>query len=134
MSLKDCRIIDLPTYADARGKLSVVEGERHLPFEIKRVYYLYQIAAQAARGEHGHIALQQLMVAIAGSFTVTLDDGTASQRYTLDSPDRGLYICPMIWRTLEDFSHDAVCMVFASERHDEGDYIRDYDAFLRATR
>lgn len=132
MSLKDCRLIDLPRITDPRGNLTFVEGNRHVPFEIKRVYYLYDVPGGSHRAAHGHKKLHQLMIAMSGSFDVTLDDGTDKTKYHLNRSYYGLYIPPMLWRDLDNFSSGSVCMVLASEYFDEADYYRNYDDFVRA--
>lgn len=132
MPTENCKIIQLPKIADARGSLSFVEGDRHIPFGIERIYYLYDMPDGAERGAHAHKALQQLIVAIAGSFEVVLDDGKSQRTFVLDRPDQGLYVCPMMWRELGSFSAGAVCMVLASQKYDENDYFRSYEAFLEA--
>ena len=104
MPISDCKIIDLPKITDMRGNLSFIEGGRHVPFDIRRVYYLYDVPGGASRGGHGHKKLYQLMIAISGSFTVLLDDGVQHKTYTLNRPYEGLIICPMIWRELDNFS------------------------------
>ena len=129
-----CHIIQLPKLSDCRGKLSFVEGKHHIPFEIQRVYYLYDVPAGSKRGAHGHKKLQQLMIPLAGSFSITLDDGINKKSFHLTKSWEGLYISPMIWRELNDFSIDAVCLVLASDYYDEKDYFRDYSQFLEATR
>ena len=134
MRLSDCQLIDLPRIGDPRGNLSFLEGERHVPFAIKRVYYLYNVPVGAERGGHAHKGLQQLILAMAGSFDVCLDDGHEKRRIRLDRPDQGVYVCPMIWRTLENFSPASVCLVLASLPYDEADYYRDYAKFLAATK
>lgn len=129
-----CRIIELPRFADARGSLGVIEAGVHTSFAIKRVYYLYDVPSGQKRGSHAHLALHQLIVAMSGSVEVVLDDGRQKQRFRLERPDQGLYICPMIWRRLENFSLAAVCVVLASEHFQEDDYIHDYaDFVLRAS-
>lgn len=128
--LSDCKIIDLPKIADPRGNLTFVEGGRHVPFDIRRVYYLYDVPGGAARGGHAHKALHQLIVAMSGSFDVLLDDGREKRRFHLNRSYFGLYICPMIWRELDNFSSGAVCMVLASNLYEASDYYRDYDLFL----
>jgi dTDP-4-dehydrorhamnose 3,5-epimerase-like enzyme len=133
MPLKDCRIIDLPIISDQRGNLTFIEGDRHVPFDIKRVYYLYDVPGGSERGSHGHKTLSQLMVAMSGSFDVTLDDGREKQTFHLNRSYYGLYIPPMMWRGLDNFSTGAVSMVLASAHYDENDYIRDYDEFLKLT-
>ena len=131
--LNDCRLIDLPRISDPRGNLSFIEGGGHVPFDIKRVYYLYDVPQGADRGSHAHRALHQFFIPMAGVFDVELEDGRARQTFHLDRPDVGLYVCPMMWRRLDNFSAGAVCLVLASERYDERDYIRDYDEFSRLT-
>ncbi len=132
MAVGDCRLIDLPRINDPRGDLSFVEGGRHMPFDIRRVYYLYNVPSDAERGAHGHRALEQLIIPIAGSFEVELDDGRERRCVRLDHPARGLYVCPMIWRDLRSFSAGAIALVLASLVYDEADYFRDYQAFLEA--
>jgi dTDP-4-dehydrorhamnose 3,5-epimerase-like enzyme len=132
MSLEDCRIIELPKIVDSRGNLTFVEGGNHIPFDIKRVYYLYDVPGGATRAAHGHKALHQLMICMSGAFDVTLDDGRHKQKFHLNRSYYGLYIPPMIWRDLDNFSTGAVCMVLASEIYDEADYFRNYEDFLSA--
>lgn len=132
MGLKDCRIIELPKIADQRGNLTFIEGGgRHVPFEIKRVYYLYDVPGGAERGGHAHKALHQLIIAMSGSFDVVLDDGREKCTFHLNRSYYGLYVCPMIWRELNNFSSGSVSMVLASNLYDEADYYRNYDDFLR---
>jgi dTDP-4-dehydrorhamnose 3,5-epimerase-like enzyme len=132
-SLSDCRIIELPKITDPRGNLTFIEGGgRHVPFDIKRVYYLYDVPGGAERGGHGHKALHQLIIAMSGSFDVVLDDGREKKRFHLNRSYYGLYVCPMIWRELDNFSSGSVCMVLASNLYDEDDYYRDYTTFQRA--
>lgn len=132
MSLSDVHIIELPVIADARGNLTFVEGNEHIPFDIKRVYYLYDVPGGAARGGHAHKNLQQIIIALSGSFDVLLDDGFDTKTYTLNRAFQGLYLSNMIWRELDNFTSGAVCMVLASERYDENDYYRDYEEFIEA--
>lgn len=134
MTIEDCRIIPLPKISDPRGNLTFVEGSRHVPFDIKRVYYLYDVPGGATRAAHGHRKLQQLMIAMSGSFDVVLDDGRIKQRFHLNRSYMGLYIPPMMWRDLDNFSSGSVCMVLASTPYDESDYFRDYESFLEAAR
>lgn len=132
MPLSDCRIIELPKITDARGNLTFIEGGNHIPFDIQRVYYLYDVPGGAERGGHAHKGLSQLIVAMSGSFDVILDDGIDKRRVHLNRSYYGLYVCPMIWRELDNFSSGSVCMVLASNRYDEADYYRDYDEFKQA--
>jgi hypothetical protein len=132
VNLAACKIIDLPKIADPRGNLTFIEGCRHVPFDIKRVYYLYDVPGGAERGGHAHKDLRQLIVALSGSFDVVLDDGSEKKRFHLNRSYYGLYVCPMIWRELDNFSSASVCMVLASNFYDEADYYRDYQQFLQA--
>ena len=132
MSLGDCRIIQLPKIVDSRGNLTFVEGGNHIPFDIKRVYYLYDVPGGASRAAHGHKALHQLMICMSGAFDVTLDDGRDKQKFHLNRSYYGLYIPPMIWRDLDNFSTGAISMVLASDIYDEADYFRNYEDFLAA--
>lgn len=131
-SLDDCRVIDLPRINDPRGNLTFIEGERHVPFEIRRVYYLYDVPGGAERGGHAHRDLHQLIIAMSGSFDVLLDDGSQTKRFHLNRSYTGLYVCPMIWRALDNFSSGSVSMVLASNLYDAGDYYRDYNEFVLA--
>ena len=130
MSLKDCYRIEFPKISDPRGNLSYVEGGRHIPFDIRRVYYLYDVPGGAHRGGHAHRALHQLIVAMSGSFDVLLDDGNEKARFHLNRSYYGLYVCPMVWRELDNFSSGAVCLVLASRHYDESDYLRDYSEYI----
>ena len=132
MSLQDCIITDLPKIADPRGNLTFVEGGRHVNFDIKRVYYLYDVPGGAERGGHAHKDLHQLIIAMSGSFDITLDDGREKKRIHLCRSYYGLYVCPMIWREMDNFSSGAVCLVLASNTYDEADYFRDYGDFMKA--
>lgn len=129
--LSDCKVIELPRINDPRGNLTFVEAEKHISFEIKRVYYLYDVPGGAERGGHAHKGLQQLIIAMSGSFDVTLDDGKDKKKFHLNRSYNGLYVCPMIWRELDNFSSGSVCMVLASNLYDEDDYYRDYSEFIR---
>ena len=131
-NIENCRIIDLPIITDPRGNLTFIEAGRHIPFLIKRVYYLYDVPGGSRRAAHGHKSLYQLMIAMSGSFDVTLDDGSRKKRFHLNRSYNGLLITPMIWRDLDNFSSGSVCMVLASEHFDESDYYRDYGDFLKA--
>jgi len=132
MSLAECRFIELPIIHDPRGNLTFIEGGRHLSFEIKRVYYLYDVPGGAERGGHAHRNMHQLIIAMSGSFDVILKDGTEQKRFHLNRSYFGLYVCPMIWRELDNFSSGSVCLVLASNLYEEDDYLRDYNAFLQA--
>src|ERR1700737_925016 len=132
MSLSDCEIIALPKITDPRGNLTFIEAGHHVPFEIKRVYYLYDVPGGAERGGHAHKGLHQLIIAMSGSFDVILDDGAKKQRFHLNRSYFGLYVCPMIWREIDNFSSGSVCMVLASNLYDEGDYYRNYEEFIQA--
>ena len=128
----DCTVIELDRHhSDRKGNISVVENGRDVPFDVKRAYYLYDVPGGESRGGHAHKELRQLIIAASGSFSVTLDDGHVKRTFTLNRPYQGLYVVPEIWRTLDDFSSGAVCLVLASERYDEQDYIRDYQEFLK---
>jgi len=129
-----CQIIKFPKISDPRGNLTFVEGLRHVPFEIRRVYYLYDVPGGETRGGHAHKKLQQATIAIAGSFDVVLDDGHSRKTVSLNRSYYGVYIPRMIWRELVNFSSGSVCLVLASEPYEREDYIRDYDDFLRAAR
>lgn len=133
MSIHDCKIIELPRIVDtSRGALTHIEGGQHVPFEIRRVYYLYDVPGGATRGGHAHKKLQQLIIALSGSFSVDLDDGREKKTVSLNRSYYGLYVATMTWRELHDFSSGSVCMVLASEHYDESDYYRDYSDFHRA--
>lgn len=128
------REITLPQIRDARGDLTFVEGMEHIPFHIARVYYLYNVPAEAERGGHAHKELEQVIFALSGSFRIKVSDGIDTQEYWLRDPAKGLYINRLIWREMDAFSEGAVCMVLASHRYDEQDYYRDYEEFLDVVR
>ncbi len=132
MSIHDCKLLDLPKIHDPRGNLTFIESTVHVPFAIERVYYLYDVPGGSERGGHAHKELQQFIVAMSGSFDVVLDDGKEKKRVHLNRSYNGLYVCPMIWRELDNFSSGAVCMVLASTRFQEADYYRDYAEFMRS--
>lgn len=134
MKVADAKIIDIPKIEDRRGNLSVVEEFKNVPFHIARAYWLYDVPAGAMRGGHAHKRLKQLLIALSGSFTVTLDDGYEKRKILLNRPYQGLLIETGIWRTIDDFSSGAVCLVLASELYDESDYIYDYEEFLKYKR
>ena len=131
MTVDACKIIDLPKITDPRGNLTFVEGGCHVPFDIKRVYYLYDVPGGSERGGHAHKDLHQLIIAMSGSFDIILDDGVNKTKHHLARSYYGLYVCPMIWREINNFSSGAVCMVLASNKYDENDYYRDYGEFTR---
>lgn len=128
----DCTMVELDKHhSDRKGNISVVRNSKTIPFGIKRTYYLYDVPGGESRGGHAHRELSQLIVAASGSFTVTLDDGNVKRTFVLNRPYQGLYVVPGIWRTLDDFSSGAVCLVLASQGYDESDYIRNYNDFIR---
>jgi dTDP-4-dehydrorhamnose 3,5-epimerase-like enzyme len=129
MSIELCRLIDLPRIPEPRGNLTFIESGRHIPFDIKRVYYLYDVPGGASRAGHAHKKLQQVLVAMSGSFDVLLDDGCEKKKVHLNRSYFGLYIPSMIWREIDNFSSGAVCLALASEFYDESDYYREYSAF-----
>lgn len=126
----DCSMIELSKHHHEKGNISVIENNVTIPFEIKRTYYLYDIPGGESRGGHAHKELSQLIIAASGSFTVTLDDGKVKRTFTLNRPYQGLLVIPGIWRTLDDFSSGAVCLVLASHLYSEEDYLRDYQDFI----
>ncbi len=128
------RIIDLPVISDRRGDLTFVEGRNHVPFDIARVYYLYNVPVDSERGGHAHRQLQQVVFALSGSFCIRIDDGHATSEHWLRDPRKGLLINRLIWREMDSFSQGAVCMVLASHAYDESDYIRDHADFLATVR
>ena len=132
MQTNDHRIIELPRINDPRGNLTFIEASRHVPFDIKRVYYLYDVPGGATRAGHGHRKLEQLIIAMSGSFDVILDDGAERKRYHLNRSYYGLHVEPMMWREIENFSSGSVCMVLASEYYDAADYFYQYEDFINA--
>ncbi len=130
MSLRKCKLIQLPKITDSRGNLSFVESKRHIPFAIERIYYLYDVPGGAERGSHAHKNLHQFIIAMSGSFDIELDDGTDKQSYHLNRSHYGLYVCPKMWRNIDNFSSGSVCLVLASAPYSESDYIRNYSEFL----
>ncbi|RYE41860.1 MAG: WxcM-like domain-containing protein [Hyphomicrobiales bacterium] len=132
-SIDTCELLALPKISDPRGNLTFVESRRHIPFAIERVYYLYDVPQGSERGGHAHRALHQLLIATSGSFDVHLDDGRSKKTVHLNRSFQGLYVCPMIWREIDNFSSGAVCMVLASAYYDESDYYRNYPEFVKAT-
>jgi hypothetical protein len=132
MGVDDCKTIELPVIHRAEGNLTFVEANRHVPFDVQRVFYMYDVPGGASRGGHAHRALEQLIVAMSGSFEVVVDDGQDRRTILLNRSYDGLYLPPMIWRELVNFSSGSVCMVLASAYYDEADYYRDYDEFRAA--
>ncbi|WP_433259943.1 sugar 3,4-ketoisomerase [Actinosynnema sp. CS-041913] len=128
------RMVVLPQFTDLRGSLGVIESGKEIGFVVRRVYFMYGHQLGAARGAHAHRSLEQLVVALAGRFEVLVDDGRRRAEYRLAGPDRALYLGPMVWREMRNFSADSICLVLASHSYDEDDYCRDYDGFLREAR
>ena len=126
-----CEIISFPKIGDYRGNLTFIEGDEHVPFDIRRVYYIYDVPAGKSRGGHAHKKVHQVIIAISGSFDVIIDDGSERGKFTLNTPYVGLYIPNLVWRDIVNFSTGAVLMVLASEHYDENDYIRDYEEFRK---
>jgi dTDP-4-dehydrorhamnose 3,5-epimerase-like enzyme len=131
MNIDDCKVINLPKYSDPRGNLSVIEGGSHIPFDIKRVYYLYDIPGGSSRAGHGHKELQQLIIAMSGSFDVIVDDGNKRKKFHLNRSYYGLYIPKGMWREVENFSSGGVCLILASTLYDPSDYFYNYDEFKK---
>lgn len=127
----DVCMIDLPVISDPRGDLTFMEGGNHIPFDIKRVYYLYNVPVDSERGGHAHRELEQVVFALSGSFRMRVDDGSNKADVWLNNPRKGLYLRNMIWREMDSFSQGAVCMVLASQPYDEADYYRVYEEFIR---
>ena len=132
MSIESCTLVNLPKIADPRGNLTFIEGGRHVPFPIKRVFYLYDVPGGADRGGHALKQCHQFLIAMSGRFDVILDDGTEKKRIQLNRSYYGLYLPPMIWREMDNFSSGSVCLALASECYSEGDYFRDYSSFMNA--
>lgn len=127
------QIVDLPVIHDPRGNLTFIEGGSHIPFNIKRTYHIYDVPGGSERGAHAHKGLEQFIVAMSGSFDVNLDNGREQMTFHLNRSYYGLYVPPMHWRVIDNFSSGAVCLVLASETYSEDDYIRDYEEFRNAT-
>lgn len=132
MPLDDCKLIELPKIVDQRGNLTFIENSRHIPFDIKRVYYLYDVPGGADRGAHAHKSLHQFIVSMSGSFDVVLNDGRREKRFHLNRSYFGLYVCPMIWEYLDNFSSGSVCLVLTSTYFQESDYIREREEYFAA--
>ena len=129
--IKDCRIITLKKHHHANGNLTAVNNGVELPFELRRTFYIYDVPGGAERGGHSHYTCQEFIIAISGSFDVTVDDGNDKYTFTLNRPNQGLLVVPGIWRTLQNFSSGSVCLALASHHFDENDYVRDYNKFLK---
>jgi dTDP-4-dehydrorhamnose 3,5-epimerase-like enzyme len=133
-TLDDCKLVKLKKISDPRGNLTFIESKMDLQFAIKRIYYIYDVPSGEYRGAHAHKCLEQLMIAVSGSFDVTIDDGKSKKVINLNNPAIGLYITKMIWREMNNFSAGSVCLVLASDHYYEYDYIRNYDEFLKMKR
>lgn len=131
MSIHDCRIIDLPKITDPRGNLTFIEGKNHIPFEIKRVFYLYDVPGGETRAGHSNKESEQFIIAMSGSFNVIVDDGFAKKVFPLNRAYYGLYLPTMVWREIDNFSSGAVCLVLSSSLYSADDYIREYSDFLK---
>ncbi len=134
MAIDDCRIIELPRINDSRGNLTFLESENHLPFDFARIFYLYDVPGGSTRAGHALKTCEQFIVAISGSFDVRLDDGTEKATHHLNRSYFGLYVPPLTWREIDNFSSNSVCLVIASKRYSEGEYFREYEAFLDEVR
>jgi hypothetical protein len=134
MSLEHVKIMELPKISDPRGNLTFVEGNNHIPFDIKRVFYLYDVPGGETRAGHSNTQSEQVIIAASGSFDVLVDDGFAKKRFHLNRSYFGLYLPTLVWREIDNFSSSSVCLVLTSERYSADDYIRDYDEFLEAVK
>lgn len=130
-NVEDCKIVNLPKIYNEAGKITVLENVKDIPFEVKRIYYLYDVPMGAERGGHGHYELEQYIIAASGSFNFVLDDGENKKEVFLNDPSKALYIKPNIWREINNFSSGSICLVLASQEYTEDDYIRDYDEFMK---
>jgi hypothetical protein len=126
-------LIEFPVCSDDRGRLTAIHGQAEVPFPIRRAYYLYDVPSGASRAGHAHYELEEVLIALSGSFTVSVDDGHNRASFTLNMPFQGLFTGPLVWREIENFSSGAVCLALASTAFDEGDYIRDFEDFMRIT-
>ena len=130
-SIDDCKVLALPKISDVRGSLTFVEGGKHVPFEIRRVFFLYDVPTEESRGAHAHHTLHQVLVCLAGSFDVAVDDGRLKTTIHLNRPWKALHVPPLIWAAEVNFDPGSVCLVLASDHFNESDYIRDYDNYLK---
>lgn len=130
-STKGWQLIEFPIFRDQRGNLAFIEGRQHVPFDIERVYYLYDVPSGSERAGHAHRQLRQLIIAVAGSFSVHLDNGQSQETINLNRSHVGILMGPMVWRVIDNFSSGAVCLVLASRHYDEADYIRNYEEFRK---
>ena len=131
MNVNDCRIIELPKFLDARGNLSFAEQNNHIPFEINRTYWIYDVPGGENRGAHAFVRTEEFIIALSGSFEVTVDDGINKRTFILNRSYYGLYIPNGLWRELNNFSTNSLALEFASTKYDSADYIRDYDEYLK---
>jgi hypothetical protein len=129
--IKNCKKIQFPKISDSRGNLTFIEGLEHVPFDIKRIYYLYDVPGGETRAGHAHKELHQVFISMSGSFDLHLDDGQNKNTYHMNRSYWGVYVCPLIWRDIDNFSSGSSCLVLASEKYDENDYIRSYNEFLK---
>jgi len=134
MSINDCRIVELPRIHDPRGNLTFIESARHIPFELKRIFYLYDVPGGATRAGHALKTCHQFLIASSGSFDVVVDDGRQQHRHNLTRSYYGLYIPPLIWREIDNFSSNSICTALASEYYSEDDYYREYEHFVNAVK
>lgn len=133
MGLNNCKLVSLISINDKRGNMGVLEAKQHIPFEIKRIFYIYHVNQGETRGAHAHKAQHQFLIPFGSGFDVTLDDGKKIEKFELNNPTQGLYIAPMVWAKVENFKADSVCLVLTSAPYDENDYHRDYETFLQAS-
>jgi hypothetical protein len=131
-SVHDCKLIDLPKISERKGAITPIYSQEHIPFEIKRIFYLYDVPGGEGRGAHAHKTLHQFIIAVMGAFDVVLDDGHETKRVRLDRAYHGLHVPPMIWAHEENFSSGGICLVLASAPYDEADYISDYQTFIES--
>lgn len=134
MTNRDCRIIELPKIVDPRGNLTFVEGEKHIPFQIKRAYWIYDVPGGEIRGGHAYKKLNEFIIALSGSFDVVIDDGFEKKTFSLNRSYFGLYVPNMVWRCLENFSTNSLCLILASDVYLESDYLRDFEKFISLKR